>query len=570
MENLTFKGEGSFLGIGNGLDNVITGGACNDVLAGLAGNDTLNGGKGNDILWGGEGFDTLNGGAGNDWLFGGPGAQSDDVTSLDVANRTGHDTLNGGKGDDTYFLRTGWDESDVVVEATNAGTDTVVTDFEKYTLGDNVENLTFTDLGFLEGIEDQVGSLEPGVTTFPAPDAFEPYMAEGSAIDGDYCYEPAGHTGIGNDLANIITGGAGDDYLYGMGGTDTLNGGAGDDHLYGGTGNDTMEGDRGDDIYFVDNKGDKVLEDKCEGVDTVHASLSSYALTANVENLIYDGTGAFIGTGNKLANEMWGGKANDTLNGGEGDDTLHGGAGKDTLNGGEGHDILDGDLYLDGVAPNDGDMPANTAIVGVDTMNGGNGDDWYFVNSADDKVNETNSKAAGGAHDTVFASADYTLDKNSYVEDLVLQKGADAGTGNGLNNIISVDDGNTANCVLNGGAGNDTLTGGVGEDHLNGGAGNDTLNGGAGNDTLSGGIGGQDTFVFNESGFGNDTITDFDTGDATNHDTLNVQGVFDDFDAVLSNSVEVDGHVVITAGSDTITLDNVAKTTDLHSWDFTF
>ena len=40
------------------------------------------------------------------------------------------------------------------------------------------------------------------------------------------------------------------------------------------------------------------------------------------------------------------------------------------------------------------------------------------------------------------------------------------------------------------------------------GLGNDIINGGAGNDAMSGGAG-DDTFVFSATGFGNDTINDF-------------------------------------------------------------
>ena len=55
---------------------------------------------------------------------------------------------------------------------------------------------------------------------------------------------------------------------------------------------------------------------------------------------------------------------------------------------------------------------------------------------------------------------------------------------------------------------NDDLTGGAGNDTLTGGAGNDTLTGGVGDDILTGGAD-ADTFVFNSSLEGIDTITDF-------------------------------------------------------------
>ncbi len=58
-------------------------------------------------------------------------------------------------------------------------------------------------------------------------------------------------------------------------------------------------------------------------------------------------------------------------------------------------------------------------------------------------------------------------------------------------------------------AGEHTQIGGDGNDTLIGGDGNDTLIGGDGDDTLTGGPG-ADTFVFNDTGEGIDTITDFD------------------------------------------------------------
>ena len=73
---------------------------------------------------------------------------------------------------------------------------------------------------------------------------------------------------------------------------------------------------------------------------------------------------------------------------------------------------------------------------------------------------------------------------------------------------------------FNGFGGNDTLTGGNATDNLSGGAGNDILDGAGGTDILFGGLdddlisGGaaQDTFVFAEAAFGNDTIADFEDG----------------------------------------------------------
>ena len=55
FENLTLIGAGDYRGIGNGLDNIITGNIGDNVLRGLDGNDTVSGGAGDDRIFGGAG-----------------------------------------------------------------------------------------------------------------------------------------------------------------------------------------------------------------------------------------------------------------------------------------------------------------------------------------------------------------------------------------------------------------------------------------------------------------------------------------------------------------------------------
>src|SRR5262249_18192355 len=87
--------------------------------------------------------------------------------------QAGDDTLIGNAGDDTYQVDS---EFDLVIENPDEGTDTVISTADSYTLGDSVENLTLMS-----------GAL----------------------------------WGFGNTLANVMTGKAADNNLFGFDGNDT-------------------------------------------------------------------------------------------------------------------------------------------------------------------------------------------------------------------------------------------------------------------------------------------------------------------------------------------------------------
>ena len=103
----------------------------------------------------------------------------------------------GGTGNDTYIVD---NAGDVVVEGLSAGVDRVDSLSDSYTLGANVENLSYVGAGSFAG--------------------------------------------TGNTLANTITGGAGNDVLTGGAGNDTLIGGLGNDTFMfaAGFGNDRVMG----------------------------------------------------------------------------------------------------------------------------------------------------------------------------------------------------------------------------------------------------------------------------------------------------------------------------------------
>ena len=66
VENLTLTGALAINGVGNALNNTLTGNNAANILNGLVGDDSINGGAGNDLLIGGLGADALTGGLGAD------------------------------------------------------------------------------------------------------------------------------------------------------------------------------------------------------------------------------------------------------------------------------------------------------------------------------------------------------------------------------------------------------------------------------------------------------------------------------------------------------------------------
>ncbi len=117
-----------------------------------------------------------------------------------------------------------------------------------------------------------------------------------------------------------------------------------DDTLHGTLGADRMAGGNGDDLYIVNNPGDRIVELRDAGTDTVRASVSYSLLVAGVEveNLTLTGTADINGIGNWRSNVLQGNAGNNRLSGNFGADAIFGMAGDDVLNGGNGCDTLFG------------------------------------------------------------------------------------------------------------------------------------------------------------------------------------------------------------------------------------
>jgi serralysin len=504
IENLTLLGTGAVNATGNGLNNIITGNDGNNVLNGAWGNDTIYGGAGNDTIYDDDGSDSMAGGLGDDvyrydnlgdtiteYLNEGTdrietamslvmSAISQNVENLTLTgtgniNGTGNalnnvltgnsgnnrldgalgsDTMIGGLGDDTYVIDTA---SDVIVEASGEGTDTVESKvtFDLRTYGQVLENLLLTGSG--------------------------------------------NTSGTGNGQGNVITGNAGNNVLNGAWGNDTIYGGAGNDTIRDDFGVESMFGGLGDDTYVIDNAGDTITEYLNQGTDLVESAISVELrlLSGNLENLTLTGTGNINGAGNALNNVITGNAGNNILDGALGADTMIGGEGDDTyivdstgdritelLN--QGTDTvlasfsfalrdrsqnlenltLTGSSDLDGIGNaldnvltgNSGANRLNGAL-GDDTMIGGYGDDTFVVNSTGDRVTEYLNQG----HDRIESSISLALrDISQNVEELKLTGTANLnGTGNALDNLIA---GNAGNNVLDGALGADTMIGGEGDD----------------------------------------------------------------------------------------------------------
>lgn len=187
--------------------------------------------------------------------------------------------------------------------------------------------------------------------------------------------------------------------------------------------------------------------------------------------------------GSDKSETLFGTIDNDILIGLGGDDELYGLGGTDILDGGDGNDWLDAGLG-DNEALYGGNGNDTLLGGGINVMEGGYGDDLYYVNHVSDTIREE----PGQGLDTVRSIVSYSLEFSGFVENLVLEGNAANGTGNGLNNEIygnaadNVLSGKDGNDVLRGGDGNDVLQGDNGDDHLVGGSGSNQLFGGSGND----------------------------------------------------------------------------------------
>ncbi len=400
------------------------GGSFDDYLKGHdAGSDGFDGGAGNDDLFGFGGDDELNGGLGSDYIDGGAGDDyiwgnrvqltydGDNISILSTSGNlqsslpsayynfeeagtvdyldggAGNDNIAGGQGDDIILGGIGDDQL-----YGNVGIDTI---------DGGIGNDRIYGDSYFEAV--QTNTIEYQGNSFVGRSLSNIVYVE-NRLDG-YGY------------SDTLTGGEGDDYLYGE---------IGGDFLFGGDGNDQLHGDRPAGIY------------------------------RSFESVLPDGT--IIET-DRFVSEVLDPSlsGDDRLYGGAGNDKLFGDAGNDKLFGGDDDDVLLGDnADYDSLAPKDHGDDYLSGGAGNDYLEGGGGKDEIFGGSDDDEI-------FGDASD---------LAEEFHGDDIL-----DGGEGDDKIRAGAGDDqllGGAGNDELHGDEGDDTLTGGSGVDALAGGAGNDT------------------------------------------------------------------------------------------------
>ena len=490
----------------------IDGGFGNDLIdwSGSEGNVTIRGGSGSDTLLGGKGNDLLMGEQGADFIFGGSGDNTLDGGS-------GNDLISGGDGNNVIF---GGEGDDTIGGGAN----------HDYIDGGDGDDRIWGDSTF-----DLNGVRTPGNL------------------------ETAG--------ADTISGGPGNDLIFGEGG---------DDLIGGGSGNDTIEGNEGDDEIWGDSEfkpnGDRIAPLRGqEGNDIINGNEGNDRIFGEGGNDSLRGdSGDDTLDGGFGQDTLFGDEGNDSLDGGPGNDIIFGGAGDDRITGNSGQDIIfgdkglvaslgddpdsiDDDTFVGDADPNlllgyigDGDRTSKDIAItqidatdGNDTIDGGGGDDLIFGGTGDDFIfGDILPEAITGETPT---GNDILIGDGGKVfwhqQRLTRIQTTDPEYGG--NDTIG---GNEGDDIIFGSAGNDSLMGGHGENTPTTGPNNDIILGDSGQiDYQSGEIiriqttdpeyGGNDTISGNE---GDDIIIGGSANDSLNGNDGN--------DIILGDNGEIIGN----------------------------
>ena len=446
VENLVLQGGADLQGFGNGLANALFGNSGNNLLDGGGGADSMSDGAGNDVYFADNAGDAVNesAGQGSDAVFasvnygltanvetlvlqGGADLQGFGnglANSLfgNIGNNlldggAGADAMSGGAGNDTYFVD---NAADAVIENAGQGSDAVFASIN-YGLTANVETLVLQGGADLQGFGNALANSIFGNAGNNLIDggAGADSMSGGAGNDtyfvdnaGDVVNENAGqgsdavfasvNYGLTANIATMVLQGGAD--LQGFGNTlaNSIFGNAGNNLIDGGAGADTMVGGLGNDTYFVDDGLDQVIENVGAGNDAIFTT-AHFVLSANVETLVQQGSADLGGTGNALANAIFGNSGNNTLDGQGGADILTGNAGNDTF------------VFHAGQANGDTvvDFAGNGAAAGDSLQFVGYGPGATFTNI--DATHWQVNYNAGASHDVITFTNAASIDATDFI-----------------------------------------------------------------------------------------------------------------------------------------------------------
>ena len=263
----------------------------------------------------------------------------------------------------------------------------------------------------------------------------------------------------GDGLGSTITGGAGNDIIFGGDGDNSITGVAGRDAIFGARGQvtrtaalqyDVVSSDElaGGDNVILAGSGDSIILGGTgnntitggAGRDTILGSIGEVEAAGHVgPGGLFKITGAAVG-------------GNNSILGGGNDDVIMGGAGANTINGGNGDDII---LGHQGVLNRSGTGSAAT-LVNVETTNESAGGNSSVIGGAGRDVilggAGSHTIDAGTGNDVVithFGRIDATAGGNA----LTIVGRNSAGAGNGDSTITA-----SHSAIIMGGGGNDTIT----------------------------------------------------------------------------------------------------------------
>ena len=376
--------------------DLIEGDETDQTLTGSAFDDSIDGGDGNEIIFGAAGNDEIFAGDGDDILIGG----------------SGDDLMFGNAGNDTYRFSAGFG-SDRVLVSDFSGEDSDVIEFDATIAAADVrltlqgEDIDWGVLLSIDGSTDQITlrwldqsdeiHFDDG-TVWTYDDILSRLQPwQGVDLIGDQGTDILGTSGwdrlsANDDVASLIVGYAGDDFMTGSRANDILDGG---------TGNDVLRGDEGADTYrFSAGFGQDTIYDTQSGTEESGPDVNHIVFDATISSddiivehdSVYGGdlTWADVilrvaGTEDRITlssgfgdadydihfadGTVWnaddirarwslidqpyqegdqgggpliGGATNDTIYGSNNDDIIEGRGGNDTLYGFDGNDILVG------------------------------------------------------------------------------------------------------------------------------------------------------------------------------------------------------------------------------------